>query len=186
MKNIPALACLAIILFSACGPTAKVTSEKEYKDTIGIKSVFVVVVTDAATRDCMNYYQNFFVDSLKSYGLNAAGTFYCCRDKKTDIKALMDSLAPAASGYQTILGIVMAKVVTGYGASSQRGLELQLFDFGKQEVTWKGKLRADFSWFISDENYRSVAHKMVNSTLDALKYQEIVTGSTGAAGAGRR
>ena len=68
----------------------------------------------------------------------------------------------------------MTKVVTGYGATSSRELQLVLFDLEKQEVTWKGKLSADFSWFVSDQNYQTVAHKMTNSTLAALKYQEII------------
>lgn len=40
--------------------------------------------------------------------------------------------------------------------------------------TWKGKLSADFSWFVSDQNYQAVAHKMTNSTLATLKCQEII------------
>jgi hypothetical protein len=77
MKSITISVYCTFIFFSACGPTAKVTSDKDYSDSVTIKSVFVIVVSDAGTRDCMNYYQNFFVDSLKSYGIKAAGTFYC-------------------------------------------------------------------------------------------------------------
>jgi hypothetical protein len=86
----------------------------------------------------------------------------------------MDSLARGNLDFQTLLAVVMTKVVTGYGATSSRELQLVLFDLEKQEVTWKGKLSADFSWFVSDQNYQTVAHKMTNSTLAALKYQEII------------
>ena len=176
MKNTTraALSCLAFIIFRACGPTAKVTSTKEYKDSIAIKSVHVIVISDQETSACMSYYQRFFVDSLNKDGVRAEGTFYCCRDRKTDIKALMDSLVRGNLDNQTVLAVVMTKVVTGYGATSSRELQLVLFDVEKQEVTWKGKLSADFSWFVSDENYQTVAHKMTNSTLKTLKYQEII------------
>jgi hypothetical protein len=174
MKNITPTACLAFIFFWACGPTAKVTSQKEYKDSIAIKSVHVIVVSDIETSACMGYYQRFFVDSLNKAGVRAEGTFYCCREKKTDMKALMDSLARGNPDFQNLLAVVMTKVVTGYGATSSRELELVLYDVEKQEVTWKGKLSADFSWFVNDANYQTVAHKMTNSTLATLKYQEII------------
>jgi hypothetical protein len=90
------------------------------------------------------------------------------------MKELIDSLAPGNSDFQNILGIVMTKVVTGYGATSERELQILLYDVGKHQATWKGKLSANFSWFVSDANYQTVAHKMTISTLDALKYQEIV------------
>jgi hypothetical protein len=174
MKNIIPLFCIALIFADACGPTAKVTTDKDYADSVAIKSVFVIVVTDAATKDCMNYYQHYLVDSLKSYGINAQGTFFCCRDKKTDIQAIMDSIAPGTGSYQNILGIVMSKVVTGYGTSSERELQLMLFNEEKHMVTWKGKLSANFSWFISDANYQAVAHKMTKTTLESLRYQQII------------
>jgi hypothetical protein len=174
MKNITPVACFAFIFFWACGPTAKVTSQKEYKDSIAIKSVHVIVVSDKETSACMSYYQRFFVDSLNKDGVRAEGTFYCCRERKTDMKALMDSLARVNPDFQNLLAIVMTKVVNGYGATSSRELELELYDVEKQEITWKGKLSADFSWFVNDENYQTVAHKMTNSTLVALKYQEII------------
>jgi hypothetical protein len=160
--------------FSACGPTAKITSTKEYKDSVAIKSVHVIVVSDQETSACMSYYQRFFVDSLNKDGVRAEGTFYCCRDRKTDMKALMDSLARENPNFQNTLAVVMTRVVTGYGATSSRELQLVLYDVEKQEVTWKGKLSADFSWFVNDQNYQTVAHKMTNSTLATLKYQEII------------
>jgi hypothetical protein len=174
MKNIAPVACLAFIIFCACGPTAKVTTQKEYKDSVAIKSVHVIVVSDKETSACMSYYQRFFVDSLNRDGVKAEGSFYCCIDRKTDIKALMDSLGRGNLDFQTLLAVVMTKVVTGYGATSSRELQLVLYDVEKQEVTWKGKLAADFSWFVNDENYQTVAHKMTNSTLATLKYQEII------------
>jgi hypothetical protein len=174
MKNITPVTCLAFIFFCACGPTAKVTTQKEYKDSVAIKSVHVIVVSDKETSACMSYYQRFFVDSLNRDGVKAEGTFYCCRDRKTDIKALLDSLGRGNLDFQTLLAVVMTKVVTGYGATSSRELQLVLYDVEKQEVTWKGKLSADFSWFVNDENYQTVAHKMTNSTLATLKYQEII------------
>jgi hypothetical protein len=142
MKNTTpaALACLAFIIFWACGPTAKVTSTKEYKDSIAIKSVHVIVVSDQETSACMNYYQRFFVDSLNRDGVKAEGTFYCCRDRKTDIKAMMDSLARGNLDFQTLLAIVMTKVVTGYGATSSRELQLVLYDVGGgRPAVWYSK-----------------------------------------------
>jgi hypothetical protein len=174
MKNTTPVACLAVILFWACGPTAKLTTQKEYKDSVAIKSVHVIVVSDQETSACMSYYQRFFVDSLNKDGVKAEGTFFCCRNKKTDIKAVLDSLARENLNFQTLLAVVMTKVVTGYGATSSRELQLVLYDVEKQEVTWKGKLSADFSWFTNDQNYQAVAHKMTNSTLATLKYQEII------------
>jgi hypothetical protein len=90
------------------------------------------------------------------------------------MKALMDSLARENPNFQNTLAVVMTKVVTGYGAASSRELQLELYDVEKKEVTWKGKLSADFSWFVNDQNYQTVAHKMTNSTLATLKYQEII------------
>jgi hypothetical protein len=174
MKYTVASAILACIFFAACGPTAKVTSQHVYKDSLAIKSARVIVITDKETRDCMNYYQSFFVDSLKTYGVAAEGTLYCCRDKKTDLTALLDSLSPGNSDSHNILAVVMSKVVTGYGTSSARELQLVLLNVDKHEVTWKGKLSANFSWFISDDNYRAVARKMTNSTLDELKKEQII------------
>lgn len=173
MKYTIALGILACILFAAC-TTSKVTSQREYKDSVLIKSVHVIVISDKSTRDCMNYYQNFFVDSLKGYGVSATGTFYCCREQKTDVIKLLDSLSSANQDAQNFLAVIMSHVVTGYGTSSARELQLVLLNTEKHDVTWKGKLSADFSFFVSDENYRTVAHKMTTATLNELKYEQII------------
>ena len=167
---------LALIFLAGCGPTAKVTTKTEYKDTLVIKSVHVIVVSDAQTQACMAYYQRYFVDSLKRYGVAAEGSFYCCVERKTNLKTLVDSLGQEyMANSQNLLAVVMTKTVTGYGTGSSRELQLLLYNTEKQEVTWRGKLAADFNWFVSDENYQKVAHAMTNSTLKTMKYETIIT-----------
>jgi hypothetical protein len=37
------------------------------------------------------------------------------------------------------------------------------------EQLWDGKLSTSFDWFISDDNYRAVANKMLKATLKELR-----------------
>src|SRR5690349_11345662 len=90
-----------IVALSGCAyQSAKFLTKTEYRGTEKLKSVFVIVVSDKNTNDCMRYYQNFLVDSLKSYNMNAEGAFYCCRDKNSDMNAIINSLLPTNKNFQ--------------------------------------------------------------------------------------
>ena len=159
-----------MVALSGCAfQSAKFLTKTEYRGTEKLKSVFVIVVSDKNTKDCMRYYQTFLVDSLKSYNINAEGAFYCCRDKNSDVNAIINSLLPTNKNFQNILTVVITKTIVGRGASSTRELQLDLFGVGGSERLWDGKLSTTFDWFISDENYIAVANKVTKTTLKELK-----------------
>jgi hypothetical protein len=164
-----------IVNLSGCAyQSAKFITKTDYRGTEKLKSVFVIMASDKNTQDCMRYYQSFLIDSLKSYNINAEGTFYCCLDKKSDINAIMNSLLAKNKNFQNILTIVLTKTVVGHGASSSRELQIDLFQMGGQGRLWNGKLSTTFDWFISDENYRAVANKVTQTTLMELKEKGIL------------
>lgn len=165
---------LAVALGGCNFQSAKFTTKTNYTGTERLKNVYVIVVSDKNTNNCMHYYQTFLVDSLKSYNINADGAFYCCRDKYSDMNAILNSELPQNKDYQNVLTVVITKTVVGAGTTSSRELQLDLLGEHGKEKLWNGKLSISFDWFISDENYRSVARKMLNATLKELKEESIL------------
>jgi len=157
------------ICICGCGyQTATFTKSADYSGSGKLKNVYLIVVSDKNTNSAMNYYKQQLVDSLKSYGADANGTFYCCRNEKTDIAEVLKQNLPEKY-YEHILVIAITKTVVGHGTSSAREFDLTLFDNEKQGKTWNGSLKSTFDWFVSDENYRAVANKLTTATLAELK-----------------
>ena len=167
---------LFVALFYGCGgfQTATFTKSADYSGGDKPKSVYLIVVSDKNTNTALHYYKLDLVDSLKKYGIDANGSFYCCRDEKTDMSKVIQQNLPVEKNYQTLLIIAITKTVVGHGTSSAREFELTLFDNDEQKKTWSGSLKSTFDWFISDDNYRAVASKLTVSTLMELKKKGIL------------
>lgn len=166
---------LLMATLSGCNlQNAKFLTKNNYSGAGKLKNLYVIVVSDENTKDCMRYYQNFLTDSLKSYNVATEGTYHCCVDKKTNLNDVIYPLLPKNSTYEYALVVVVTKTVVGYGATSTRELQLDLIGQNEKEKLWSGKLSINFDWFISDENYRVVAKKMNTATVKELKAKEII------------
>lgn len=174
MKRLFFLFCCFYTLSSCSLQSAEFLTKTAYTGKQKLKNVFVVVVSDKDTKDCMQYYENFLIDSLKKSDIDAEGTFYCCRNKNSDMVDIINSSLPSTKYYENILIIVVSKTIIGHGTSSTRELQLDLFDDTTKKKTWDGKLSDTFSWFVSDDNYRKVATKFTMATLKELRSKSIL------------
>ncbi len=165
---------IALLVLTGCGPVAKFKNSTNYNEQVKPRNVYVFVVGDKDTKNCLNYYEGFLLDSLKSNHVDTDGTYYCCRDKNTKIGDVIRENLPKDNNYTHILTVVITKTVVGYGNTSSRELELNLFNTADQKKIWKGSLTVSMSWFISDDNYREVARKLNNSTIKEFKNQGIL------------
>lgn len=164
-----------IVALSGCtAQNARFITQTDYTGTGKLKNVYVIVVSDNNTKDCLHYYQTFLVDTLKSYNIDADGIFWCCRPDYTNMNSVLNDLLPKNKDYQNLLTVVITKTVTGAGTTSSRELQLDLLGNHGQEKLWKGYLETRFDWFISDANYRTVAKNMLKATLKELKEKGIL------------
>ena len=164
---------LSLLLVSCNFKNAKLKTNTNYTGN-KLDNVFVVVVSDEDTKACLDYYKAFLIDSLNSSLVKTEGAYFCCRNASTDMQAVMQSLVPKESSYKAVLTIVSSRTTIGHGTSSSRQLEVGLFDLEKSVTTWKGTLSVNFSWFISDANYRGVAQDLTKATLKELRKKSII------------
>jgi hypothetical protein len=171
--NTPKL-LIPLLLLTSCGPVSKFKNSTSYTEQLKPRNIFVIVVADKDTKNCLNYYQGFLIDSLKRNHVETNGTYYCCRDKNTKISDVIRENLPMDNNFTHILAVVITKTIVGYGNTSSRELELDLFSTADQKKIWKGSLAVSMSWFISEDNYREVARKLNETTIKEFKNQGIL------------
>ena len=154
--------------------TAKFNKSGDYTGTEKPKSLYVIVAGDEQTEACLNYYKEDMIDSINHHHITATGEYECCVNEKTNLNDYMNNLLTKAQDHPYILTAVITKVIIGYGTSSSRTLQLNLFDIQQRKSVWSGKLTTDFSWFINDQNYRNVAQKISATTIKELKLKGII------------
>jgi hypothetical protein len=163
-----------IIPFISCGPSGKVLSSEAYQGKGKVGDVYLAVIGGEETKQCFDYLENFLKDSLIARGLASESKYYCCRDKNTDVNAVLHEMVPSDLNRDHLLSVVIAKEVVGYGASSSREVLITLFNLRQNKMEWSGNVRVDFSWFISDKNYQQVAAKINKLILEELTKKEII------------
>lgn len=159
--------------FTSC-LTSEFLESSSFSAKEKVKDLYVIVVGDKTTNQCLEYYKSYTIDSLKAKSINVDGEYFCCRDKDTDMNQTISQLANKNRTSSNILTIVITKVVVGYGTTSSRELQLDLFDVANKKKVWSGKVRVDMSWFISDQNYRDVALKINKVTIQELTKKGII------------
>jgi len=165
---------LIIVNLSGC-ITANFDNSTEFKENKKVSRVYVIVVGDKQSEDCLNYYKNFLIDSLKTNNIQVDGMYECCVNNKTDLNEYMHNLLSNKDFTSDhILTAVIKEVVVGHGTSSSRRLQLNLFDTTQKTSLWSGELFIMFSWFINDQHYRDVANKLNETTLTELRNKKII------------
>lgn len=171
-RTLPFIAVL-FLLFS-CGVQTKFEKSTTYADTQSPSSLFILVVGDADNSKCLDYYKQYLTDTLKAKNIKADGYGDYRVTKKNKDLSFVNDLIEAHKDQPYILTAVITKTVVGYGASSSRTLKLALINTEERKVTWSGELIADFSWFVSDADYRNVARKLSLQTITELQSKGIV------------
>jgi hypothetical protein len=171
-RTLPFIAVLLLLL--SCGVQTKFEKSTTYTDTQSPSSLFLIVVGDADNAKCLDYYKQYLTDTLKAKKIKADGfSDYRVTKKNTDLTFVND-LIEAHKDRPYILTAVVTKSIVGYGASSSRTLKLALINTDDRKVTWSGQLTANFSWYISDADYRNVARQLCLQTITELQSKGIV------------
>lgn len=166
--------CLLAIAFSGCSPRGKFLRSSEYQKAQPVEKIYVTVIASKDTKACFDYLEDFLKDSLIKHGLSVDSKYYCCRDKKTDVKQVINDMIPPGTDADHILTVMITKDVVGYGTTSSREVAIDLLDTKTSIISWSGKLSVDFEWFISDEDYRNVASKINKLIINELVKKEII------------
>jgi hypothetical protein len=165
---------LSLITLVSCSPRGKFVLSADYQNAEPLGRVFVPVIGSKETNRCFDYLEDYLKDSLTGHGLSIESKFYCCRDKHTDIGQLVSEMMPTNLHADHILTVAVTKDVVGYGTTSSRELVIVLFDTKDMKMTWQGKMKIDFDWFVSDENYRTVAKKINDLIISELIKKAII------------
>lgn len=178
MKAFPSYASslvITVLLFIGCGPTGRFLQSSDYQKSDEIKKIWLTVVGSEHTTQCFNYLQRYLTDTLSRHGFAVDGSYYCCRDKSTDMSSVFKELVPDTLSDDHILTVVITKDVIGYGATSSRELVVTLYSVNDRKMEWNGKVTVSFDWFISDDNYRNVATKISAIIMKELMSKGIVS-----------
>ena len=159
---------------SSCVLNSEFTHSGDYQKNTELSDLHLIVVGDKNTTDAMNYLGEFLTDSLLKSNIKTTKLYHCCRDKDTDMNSLIPKLLPNDYKPNSILTVVISKVVVGAGTESSREVQLDLFDAGLQKRTWTGRVKVNMSWFVSDKNYRDVARTLTSSIMEELKKKKIL------------
>jgi hypothetical protein len=167
---------IALLTFglSSCVLNSKFTQSGDYQANTKISDLHLVVVGDKETKEAMDYLSQFLTDSLTKNNVKTTKIYHCCRDKDTDLNSLITKMVPTDYKPDYILTVVISKVIVGYGTTSSREIQLDLFNASFQKRTWTGKVTVNMSWFISDQDYRNVAGSLTKAIMRELKKKKIL------------
>lgn len=170
---------LLVISLFACGLSSCILDSKfsqsaDYQEKEKLSDIHLVVVGDKDTKEAMSYLSEFLADSLIKNNIKMTKIYHCCRDKDTDMSSLLPGLLPNDHIPDHVLAVVISKVTVGYGTTSSREVQLDLFNTSLQKRTWTGKVTVNMSWFTSDQDYQNVAGSLTKAIMIELKKKKIV------------
>ena len=174
----------ALLLFSGCANTLQVGSgarfnpTQQYTGGIKLEKIYLIVVGDEPTKQCLDYYREFLSDSLAVRHVGVTSTYDCCVDAHTNmgerLNGLLSNLSTAANQYPYVLSAVITRASIGHGTTSGRTMQLNLFDMHTGHSVWGGKLSQDFNSFVTDAQYQKVARKFVDKTIKELGVRGLI------------
>jgi len=159
---------------SGCVLSSKFTQSGDYQANTKVSGLHLAVVGDKDTKEAMDYLGQFLTDSLTKKNIKTTKKYHCCRDKDTDLNSLIPKMLPTDYKPDHILTVVISKVIVGYGTTSSREVQLDLFNTSFQKRIWTGKVTVNMSWFVSDQDYRNVAGSLTKTIMTELKKKKIV------------
>ncbi len=90
------------------------------------------------------------------------------------MNSLFPELMPTDYRPTHVLSLVISKVVLGYGTTSSRDIQLDLFNTSMRKRTWTGTVKVDMSWFRSDQDHRNVAQNLTKTIMAELRKKRIL------------
>lgn len=157
-----------------CILNSKFSRSEDYQENTKVSDLHLIVIGDKETKEAMSYLNQFLKDSLIKNNIKTTETYYCCRDKDTNMNSLIPKLLPPNYKPEHILAAGISKVTVGYGTTSSRDIQLDLVNTTSQKRTWAGKVTVNMSWFRSDRDYRNVARSLTKTIMKELKKKKIV------------
>lgn len=159
---------------SSCVLNSKFIQSADYQTSSKVSDLHLAVLGDKDTKEAMDYLSKFLTDSLTKIGIHTTPIYHCCRDKDTDVNSLILEMLPTDYKPNHILTVVITKTIVGYGTTSSREVQLDLFNTSAQKRTWTGKVSVSMSWFRSDQDYRNVARILTKTIMAELRKKKIV------------
>lgn len=159
---------------TGCTLNSKFSQSGNYLEARAVSNLHLVVVGDKDTGEAMRYVGQFLADSLAKRNIKTSNAYHCCRDQNTDMNALIPGLLPTDHRPDNVLTVAVSKVVVGYGATSSRECQLDLFNTASHAHTWNGTVAVNMSWFVSDQDYRNFATTLVKTIMIELRKKKIV------------
>ncbi|MCI1187229.1 hypothetical protein MON38_07330 [Hymenobacter sp. DH14] len=176
MTKVYSFILLGILAFglNSCVLNSKFSQSSNYQEAQKVSDLHLVVIGDKDTKEAMNYVSQFLADSLIKNKINTSKAYNCCRDKDTDMNAFILNMLPTDHKPDNVLTVAVSKVVVGYGTTSSREFQLDLFNTASQSHTWNGRVLVNMSWFVSDQNYRDFAKTLTKAIMIELRKKRIV------------
>lgn len=159
---------------NSCVLSSGFLQSSNYLEARKVTDLHLAVIGDKDTKEAMNYVSQFLADSLIRNKIKTSKTYSCCRDKDTDMNAFISNMLPADHKPDNILTVAVSKVIVGYGTTSSREFQVDLFNTTSQSHTWNGSVSVNMSWFVSDQNYRDFAKTLTMAIMAELRKKKIV------------
>ena len=159
---------------NSCVLNSKFSQSSNYLDAQKVSDLHLVVIGDKDTKEAMNYVSQFLADSLIKNKIKTSKVYSCCRDKDTDMNAFISNMLPTDHKPDNVLTVAVSKVIIGYGTTSSREFQLDMFNTTSQSHTWNGRVSVNMSWFVSDQNYKDFAKALTKTIMIELRKKKIV------------